>query len=239
MTNSVFIALSKRRGLEQQLNIVANNLANLNTPSFKAEKLIFREFLIDPQDRAPALSYTQDVGTARNLADGPIKTTGNPFDVAITGPGYFVVETPQGERYTRHGRFQLDANGVLVNNEGHAVQSDGGPLTIPQDQTDITIATDGTVSTEDGVIGALRLVEFENPQEMRRAANGLYSALQPPTDVAEPKMVQGGLEQSNVVAVEELTEMIRISRAHASSKRFMDQEDRRVREMIDKIGRPI
>lgn len=240
MTNSVFIGLSRRRALEQQMDVVANNLANMNTPAFKSERLIFREFLVPSQGKSAAYSYVQDVGTARDISDGPIQMTGNPLDVAINGNGHFVVDTPEGERYTRHGRFQLNEEGTLVNSVGDPVLTDAGPIAIPPGQIDITIAADGTISTSEGILGALRVVDFEDPQALRRGADGLYSTPDenPPQDVEDPKLVQGGMEQSNVQAVEQLTQMIRISRSHSTARNFLDQEDKREREMLDKIGRP-
>lgn len=237
MENSVYIAMSRQASLEREMDITANNLANVNTPSYKAEKLVFREFLVDTQTRAPGLSYVQDLGQYRVMDDGPIRQTGNPLDVAISGDGFFVVDTELGDRYTRHGRFQLDADGTLVTGTGEPIQGEAGPIVIPPGETDISIAADGVISGANGQLGQLRVVRFENTEELRRAANGMFTSREDPVDVGDPRLVQGSLEDSNVEAVVELTKMMRISRDHKRVKTFLDQEDRRMRDMIDKLTR--
>lgn len=237
MENSVYIAMSRQATLERELDVTANNLANVNTPSYKAERVVFREFLMDTQRRAPALSYVQDLGQYRVMDEGPIRQTGNPLDVAISGDGFLVVDTELGERYTRHGRMQLDANGTLVTGTGEPILGAAGPIVIPPGETDISISGDGVISGRDGELGQLRVVRFENPEEMRRAANGMFTSQENPIDVGDPKVIQGSLEDSNVEAVVELTNMMRISRDHQRVKKFLDQEDRRMRDMIDKLTR--
>jgi len=239
MSNSIFIALSRQSALQRELDIVANNLANVNTPSYKAERLVFREFLVETQDRAPGLSYVQDVGQYRVQDEGPIRQTGNPLDVAISGDGYFVIGTDLGDRYSRHGRFQLDAAGTLSTGNGEPVLGLAGPITIPPGETDISISGDGVISGSNGQLGQLRIVRFDEPQELRRAANGLFTSQEAPIDVGTPRLVQGSLEDSNVQAVLELTNMMRISRSHQSVKRFLDQEDKRHRDMMDKLTRAV
>lgn len=237
MENSVYIAMSRQATLERELQITANNLANVNTPSYKAERLVFREYLVDTQSRAPGLSYVQDLGQYRVLDEGPIRQTGNPLDVAISGDGYFVVDTDLGERYSRHGRLQLDANGTLITGNGDPVQGTAGPIVIPPGETDLSISTDGVISGGNGPLGQLRVVRFENPEELRRGANGTFTSQEGPIDVANPKLIQGSLEDSNVEAVIELTNMMRISRDHQRVKKFLDQEDKRMSDMIDKLTR--
>ncbi len=239
MSNSIFIALSRQSALQRELDIVANNLANVNTPSYKAERLVFREFLVDTQPRAPGLSYVQDVGQYRVQDEGPIRQTGNPLDVAISGDGYFVVGTDLGDRYTRHGRFQLDADGTLTTGNGEPILGQAGPITIPQGETDISISGDGVISGRDGQLGRLRVVRFDEPQELRHAADSLFTTLEDPIEVPTPRVVQGSLEDSNVQAVLELTNMMRISRSHQSVKRFLDQEDKRQRDMMDRLTRAV
>lgn len=237
MENSVYIAMSRQAALEREMDITAHNLANVNTPSYKAEKLVFREFLVDTQTRAPGLSYVQDLGQYRVMDDGPIRQTGNPLDVAISGDGFFVADTELGDRYTRHGRFQLDADGTLVTGTGEPIQGLAGPIVIPPGESDISIAADGVISGSNGQLGQLRVVRFENTEDLRRAANGMFTSQEDPVDVGDPRLVQGSLEDSNVEAVVELTKMMRISRDHKRVKTFLDQEDRRMRDMIDKLTR--
>ena len=139
MENTSYIAMSRQAALRRSMDIVANNIANANTPAFKAERMMFQEYLAKPT-KDDKLSFVEDVGTARDLSSGPLTTTGNDFDVALSDEGYFVVDSPLGERYTRHGRFQLDANGQLVTGTGYPVQGQAGPINIPEDGGRISIA---------------------------------------------------------------------------------------------------
>jgi len=237
MENSVYVGLSRQMALRREMDVVANNIANVNTPAYKAEKMVFREFVKQPE-RDERISLVQDVGLARDLREGPAQPTGNPLDVAIHGEGYFVLDTPLGERFTRHGRFQLDAENRLVTSAGHAVQGPGGEIILPIDGGDVSIASDGTISNEQGVVGVLRVVNFENEAALRKAANGLYTAEdQAPQDVARANLSQGMIEGSNVQSIIELTRMMQVSRSYQSAGRFLEKEDERITQMITTLGK--
>ncbi|MEQ8442030.1 MAG: flagellar basal-body rod protein FlgF [Alphaproteobacteria bacterium] len=240
MENTTYIALSRQIGLRREMDIVAQNIANANTPAFKGERLIFREFL-STSESSDELSFVQDVGTARDTTNGPLVSTGNALDVAITREeGFFVVDTPLGERYTRHGRFQLDEEGTLVTSTGYPVMGAGGPITIDGEEGPIAIAIDGTISNDEGVVDQLRVVDFEDTQQLRKAANGLYTAPPDvePEEMDDPQLAQGMIEESNVQPILELTRMMDIHRTHDSVARFLKQEDDRIKDMLDRIGRP-
>jgi flagellar basal-body rod protein FlgF len=159
------------------MDIIANNIANMNTPAYKAERLIFIEFLQKPTND-DSQSFAQDIGTMRDTSEGPLVKTDNPFDMAISGDGYFTIETPLGDRYTRHGRFQLDAESRLVTGQGNPVLDSGGSkINIPANAGRIEISGDGTLSTDAGRIGKLGLVKFEDEQQLQRSANNLYIRL--------------------------------------------------------------
>lgn len=235
MENPIYIALSRQSSQRREMDVIAHNIANSNTPGFKTEKMLFREFLREPEDGEP-ISLVQDVGLARDMTEGPAKPTGNRFDVMIHGEGFFVVDTPLGERYTRHGRFQLDAESTLVTSDGYPVQGEGGAITIPQDGGPVSIAADGTLTNEDGVIGRLQVVEFEDLEQLSRGANNLYNTEENPQAVVEPNMSQGMIEGSNVQTILELTRMIDVSRSYTGVKSFMDEEDERIKTMIRTLG---
>ncbi|NMM46312.1 flagellar basal-body rod protein FlgF [Rhodospirillaceae bacterium KN72] len=240
MENTTYIGLSRQIGLRRAMDVVAHNIANANTPAYKAERLVFQEYLAKPE-HSEKLSFVQDVGMARDQSIGPLTTTGNDFDVAITEEaGFFVVDTPLGERYTRHGRFQLSADGQLVTGEGYPVQGAAGAINIPTDEGRISIAADGTISNENGVLGKLQVVDFEDPQQLRKAANGLFSAPDgvEPNDVATPSLAQGMIEDSNVQPILELTRMMDINRTHESVTKFLQREDERIKDMVEKLGKP-
>jgi flagellar basal-body rod protein FlgF len=242
MQNATYIALSSQMALQRQMDVVANNLANLATPAFKGEEMLFSQYLVRPPGNGP-LAFVQDVGTARDMRQGPLSRSGNPLDLALEGPGYFAVQSPLGVRYSRNGHFQLDAEGQIVTNTGYPVLADSGqPLVVPPNTRTITIAPDGTVSlsqsgtSQQSVIGKLQVVDFPAPQAVTPGANGLWVTDQTPQP-ATAKVQQGMIEESNVQSVVELTRMLSVARASQSIKNFLDEESQRQRNAIDKLGK--
>lgn len=238
MENPGYITLSRQLTLKREMGVVAHNIANMNTPAFKAERMIFREFIEKPDPQQP-ISFVQDIGMSRNLSEGPITTTGNDLDLAISGPGYFSVETPEGVRYTRHGRMQLDSQGQLVNSQGSAVLSDGGaPITVPVGSGTLTISADGTISGNNGTIARVGLSEFENAGALKRDANGLYDAGDQVAVAATKSDVnQGMLEQSNVQPILEMTRMIDIHRSYQSAAKLVSTNHEQAMRAINKLAR--
>jgi flagellar basal-body rod protein FlgF len=240
MENAGYIALSRQVALNRQMEVIANNLANVTTPAFKAETLRFQEYLNRTKD-GTRLSYVEDAGTPRDWSEGPLTSTGNPLDVAIHGDGFFVVNTPNGNRYTRKGHFEMDANRQLVSSDGEIIQGDGGPISVPQDAYDIAIAEDGTVSarepgtTQTSTLGKLRLVNFADPQALQEEAAGLYKTDAQATPVANAHLVQGALEQSNVKPIVELTRMMSVSRNYDAAQQLVQSEHDRIRKAISGI----
>jgi flagellar basal-body rod protein FlgF len=225
------------------LDVIANNMANMNTTGFKGQDLMFAELLVKNRSAERPLeskvAYTRDPATWRDFSAGPMKDTGNPLDVAIRGEGYFVIDTADGERYTRNGNFVLNEQGQLVTERGDAVLSEGGqPFTFAPDDQDIAIARDGTVSTDNGELGRIRVVTFENEQQLRETFSGLYTSEAQPQPVDAPDVVQGMLEGSNVEAVVELTHMIDVNRSHNSVSKFIESEDERIRRMVRELLTP-
>ena len=238
MENTGYIALSRQLTLRRELSVVAHNLANMNTPAFKSERVIFREFIDKPVPNQP-ISFVQDLGMSRNLTEGPITPTGNDLDLAISGPGYFSVETPDGVRYTRHGRLQLDGQGQLVNSQGAPILSNGGaPITVPIGSGTLTISADGTISGSGGTIARIGLSEFENPGGLERDANGLYdSGDQAAAAATESEVNQGMLEQSNVQPIVEMTRMIDIHRSYQSAAKLVTSNHEQAMRAINKLIR--
>jgi flagellar basal-body rod protein FlgF len=242
METTSYIALSRQGALRREMDTVAHNIANMNTSAFKGEKMMFVEHLVKSRDDQSVLpkklSFTRDVAQYRDLSEGPIKTTGNTLDVAIRGDGYFVVETPDGTpNYTRNGGFTMDSQGQLVTQSGNPVLSRGGaPIFLSPTDHNITISADGTLSTNNGQLGQLRVVRFDDPQKMQAEQAGLFSTDQAPQDVVRPSVLQGALEGSNIQPVIELSRMIEVHRAYDSVKTFIDSEDGRQKKMIDQLG---
>jgi len=246
MENPSYIALAQARGLQRQMEVVANNLANVSTPGYRAERVMFRE-LLSSKATLPGLkglgartSFVEEAGTLRDTRTGGMERTGNQFDVAIDGPGYFVVDTPDGLRYTRHGNFRPDAQGRLTTTEGQPVLGESGqPITLRPDDRELEIDRRGAISGKDGPIGKFRLVSFDDEQALQKAGDNLYIAPgqdeQPARD--NVRVTQGMIEGSNVQGVLEITTMIELLRRYQSAQRMMDQEHDRARRAIDKLSR--
>ena len=237
MENTSFVALSRIATLRRQLSVVANNVANMNTSSYKSEHMMFMEYPVRSRGGerlfGDRVSYVRDIATVRDLSEGAFKTTGNPLDMAIHGDGYFVVQTPNGDRYTRNGRFQLDDTGQLVTQEGNPVLSDGGqPFSFAPGDTGIEVTRDGTISTRNGTVGRLQIVQFDNPQQLKAVAGGLFSSEAAANPVERPDVVQNALEDSNVEPIIEMSRLIDINRNYKEAQKLIDAEDERMKTMI-------
>ena len=158
MENAGYIALSRQMTLRREMDVIANNMANLNTPAYKGESMLFVEYL-ETTDSGEKMSFVQDIALVRNLTEGQMTATDNPLDTAISGDAYYEVETPLGARYTRNGAFRLNADNELVTVSGDKVLDEGGnPIVLPPNSRDVTITRDGTVETDQGPAGTIGLV---------------------------------------------------------------------------------
>ena len=243
MENTSYIALSREAALWRQMAVVANNMANANTPGFKAEQMMFTSYLAKTKsDTSPfgrQLSFVQDFGVLHDTREGPLTQTGDPLDIAIHGPGYFVVDTPGGPRYSRAGHFQLDSTGMMVTTSGYPVlQQNGNPIVFAPGETAITIAGDGTISTENGVIGKLQVVNFDNEQQLTAMGDGTYAATasQTATPLAHANVVQGMLEESNVQPVVEMTNMLNVLRNYEGVMNMIQSEHDRQMKAVDTLS---
>ena len=242
MENPILIGLSRQVALRRQMDVIANNVANLGTTGFKAESMVFEEYLMPKAeweaDLRPDrdLSYVQDVATIRDLAAGPMVQTGSPLDVAIQGKGWFVVNTPDGDRYTRNGAFLLNQAGELVTSEGFQVMGESGPMIFGTDDTDIAIAADGTVTSAAGNKGRLRVVEFETDMALRPEGTSLFVTDQTPAVAVSPRVAQGVLEKSNVQPILEISRMIEVNRAYQSLASTLDRADQLRRNAIQSLA---
>ncbi len=240
MENSLTIALARQSVLARQMDVIATNLANLETAGFKSEHMIFAE-LIEQTSEGEFLSIVHDVSFVRDLSEGPLTGTQSPLDLAIHGDGYFVVDTPDGERYTRHGVFQLDDTGNIVTTDGHPVLSSGGaPIAIPLDATNITITRDGTISADTNEIGRIKLVQFDDPQALSKVGSGLYDAKdQTPQPSTDSEVLQGMVEKSNVKGVVQMTRMIDTVRSYQAAAKLVDTEHQRILDAIEALTAPV
>jgi flagellar basal-body rod protein FlgF len=241
MDNTLLISLSHQIAAFRSMDVIANNIANVGTPAFQREEPTFQEYLVQtpPANGQPAqtLSFVQDTGVVRDLSEGDLTTTNAPFDLAIHGKGYFAVQTPNGERYTRNGHFGLDASGQLVTSNGYPVQGDGGAITVTPDDGDISIAQDGTVSGKNGTIGKIRVVDFANPRGLTAEGASLYAANgEQPVQATDFALRAGMLESSNVKPVIEISHMIEVMRAYQATANLTQTQEDMLRNAIDKLG---
>ena len=242
MDATLLVGLSQQLASYRSMDVIANNIANVSTPAFKRESVQFEEYVTQlPADESTGqpqtISFVKDKGVVRDLAEGKLERTNAPFDVAISGQGYFVVQTANGNRYTRNGHFSLDSQGTLVTDDGNQVQGDGGPITVTQDDGEVHIAADGTVSGVKGQIGKLQLVTFPDETQLEKQGSSLYSTTQTPTP-ATGTLVQGMMEASNVEPVVEIAHMIEVMRAYQATANLSQGLEDLVRQAIDKLGTP-
>jgi len=237
MENALLIGLSRQSILERQLDVVANNIANVNTTGYKNDSSLFEEFLTSGahednfvgSDRR--VSFVQDRGTFRDFSQGALEQTKNPLDLAIDGSAFLVVQTPAGERYTRDGGLQLNNQGQLVTVAGNPVLGAGGPIVFQPTDHDVNVTADGTITvvegngTADSVRGKLRLVSFADAQKMLKEGLNLYTAGEgSPQPDTKSAVRQGFIEKSNVNAVAEMSRMIEVTRAYSQIATLLQQQ---------------
>ena len=241
MENALLIGLSRQTALQRELDIVANNIANLNTTGFKADGAVFADFLptransdlfAAPDQR---MSLVQDRMSWHDMSQGTIQQTGGPLDLAIDGDGMLAVQTANGERYTRNGALQLNNLGELVTLSGDNVMGENGPIVLQATDRDVTITKNGTVKVResqslnsDSTRGKLRLVTFASPQQLQKDGASTFAAPDgvSPVPLADGSahVVQGSIEKSNVRPVLEMTRMIELTRAYSEVAAILQQQ---------------
>jgi flagellar basal-body rod protein FlgF len=250
MENMNLVGLSRQMTLRRQLDVVANNIANINTTGFKAERTIFEEYLSPGArednfvGRDRRVSFVQDRATMHDFAGGANEQTKNPLDIAIDGNAFLAVQTPGGERYTRDGSMQINSQGQLVTAGGQPVLGTNGPIVFQQTDHDINISQDGTVTVLEGINridsirGKIRMVNFAQPQRLVKDGSNLFSAgpganPQPSTT---SKLNQGFIEKSNVSSVAEMTRMIDVTRAYTELSNMLQSQADARRTAIEKLA---
>ncbi|KAB1073881.1 flagellar basal-body rod protein FlgF [Methylobacterium planeticum] len=232
MQNALYVGVSSQVALQRELDVIANNMANVSTTGFKGRNSRFQEYLAPVasadtfQTNDRRISYVIDQGTNLDLAQGAIEQTGNPLHVAVRGEAFLTVQTPQGPRYTRNGAFELDNQGNLVTSDGYAVQGEAGAITLGPQETGVAIGPDGTVSTNLGVRGRIRLVSFANPHQLKNEGANLYSAAgQPQPAGIAGRLESGALERSNVRPVVEMTRLMDVNRSYTMVSSMISRLD--------------
>lgn len=233
MDSAGYVTLTRQSGLMREMQVVANNLANAATTGFRQEGMIFSEYVSSVRG-APSLSMGQ--GNVRNtsLEQGALTPTGGTFDFAIEGDGYFLIETPDGERLTRAGSFTPNGEGDLVTLDGYRVLDTGGaPVFIPPDVGSLAVSPDGTISADGALVGQIGLVTPTDPTSMVRQSGVMFQADAGFEPVDNARIMQGFVEASNVDPIGQLARMIEVQRAYEMGQSFLDSEDERVRRAMD------
>ncbi|MEJ0010241.1 MAG: flagellar basal-body rod protein FlgF [Alphaproteobacteria bacterium] len=221
MDASIYIATSLQANLFRDMDVTANNIANLNTAGYQAEKLSFNQYLEEDGETKDA--YANEPSSYRDLTPGAMQYTNNSLDFAISGNAYFQVQTPLGVRYTRAGGFQLNEQGSIVTTDGYPVLgADGSEITVPEGTKEVVVNGIGQVGADGQTIGQIGLMSFRNEQGLQRLGNSLYTSSEAPEPSESARVVQGAIESSNVNGVTELVRVMNLTRAVTNSSKFID-----------------
>ena len=241
MDNALYVGLSRQMTLQRALQLAASNIANIDTVGFKVEQLMVRtEPLSPPNLNVDPINYVLDGGVARNFGQGPLDQTGATYDIAIDGDGFFSVQTDQGIRYTRDGRFSVNAESKLVTKSGDPVLSAAGAeITLNPEMPPPTVALDGTISQGAIALGKVGVVRFEDLSALKKEGGNLYSVAGDlaPAPAPDAQLRQGMVERSNVQSVLEITHLIEVTRAYERIATMMNQTQDLARTAIERLGR--
>ena len=241
MENAQLVGLSRQLTLRRELDLIANNVANVDTMGFKAQPLLVKEQKMAPaaatEFRRPdrPISFVLDDGNLYDFRPGQMVTTGNDLDVAVDGKGWFAVQTKAGERYTRNGSFAIGPDGTVQTRDGNPVLTDGGLLVLQPNESKISIAADGTISTNQGVRGKLKIVDFADAGDLKKVGETLFEGTDP-QPATLPRVVQGQIEKSNVRAVLEISRLIEVGRSYQNVSNWMSNVDDLRRNAIEKLA---
>ncbi len=253
MDTTIYIGLAHQMAMRRRMDIIAHNVANMNTTAFNKERVAFRQFLMDAggsdASSGGKVSSVLDYGIIRNLSQGTFVPTGNDLDIAISGRGYLSVELPDGDTgYTRNGRMKVDKDLNLALLSGEKILDDTGKtITITPEDLNLHIANDGTLSSSAGELGKIGVYSFENEQAMERIGTSLYITDEDPLYSFEPAYIEesgnkveilsGNVENSNVNALQSMTEMIKVQRAYQSFSRSLDTYQKMRSDSLDRLAR--
>ncbi len=230
-----YTTLSRQSGLMREMRVIANNIANTATTGFRQEGLIFSEF-VKAQPDQPSLSMTRAQVRNTSMDQGTLSQTNGRFDFAIQGDGFFLIETPDGERLTRAGSFSPNADGDLITMSGHRVLDGGGaPVFVPGDAGDISVASDGTLSSNGRPLGQIGVFQPVDPLDMQREDGVMFRSEAGVEPAEEATILQGFLESSNVNPILQVARMVEVQRAYETGQSFLDAEDQRIRNAIKSL----
>ena len=237
MDNIGYVTLSRQAGLLKELDTVAQNIANASTDGYRREGVVFSEFVVATGRDEESLSIGHANARRSDLTQGALRQTNGTFDFAIEGRGFFLVNTPDGDRLTRAGSFTPSPEGILVAPDGATLLDAGGaPVFAPAGVAEISLGADGTLSADGQPVAQIGLWEPADPVTLSRAEGVRFDPGEAPVPVENGRILQGFLERSNVDPVTELSRMIEVQRAYELGSTFLDREDERVRTTIRVMG---
>ncbi len=251
MIPGLYASASGMLTIEKRQEVISNNIANAATSGFKRQSPVQLGFyqVFSGQMRAPfhfnieaaPAGGAKMVETYPHLQAGALAASDDPLHAALDGPGYFAVETPQGERYTRDGSFTIDVDGHLATAEGYKIASvDGPPLDVRGGN--VALATDGTVTVDGVPAGRLRMVEFETPERLLREGSNLYRASEEvakaSSEAVDTRIEHGHLEASNVNLPTEMVNMILGLRLYEANQKAIQSADTTIGLLIEQVGSP-
>ncbi|MFZ4619140.1 MAG: flagellar basal-body rod protein FlgF [Bacteroidota bacterium] len=229
-----------------RLDVIANNVANADTTGYKKDS-IFVQIMKDAgvaQSTGAGELAGLDVKEFTDFAEGSLRPTNAPLDMAIQGEGFFVLDSPDGPRYTRNGNFRIDDNGDVISSGGEHLMGTGGRITIPgaekMQQNDLTITKGGEIFMGQTMLGKIRLVTFSNMQNLLKTAGTMFKSEDSPKDVSvsdeKTTIRQGYLEESNVEALTEMVQLVELSRGFETDQRTMRYQDSTLEKAME-VGR--
>jgi len=230
MSTGIWMAASGASSQITALDATANNLANANTVGYKVDQAVFQEHLIAAMYAGRAqkeMRYNGVATVAPDMRGGPVQVTNKPLDCAIDGDGFFAVRTPQGERYTRAGAFQIGSDGMLVTAQGYPVVDSGGsPISVQPDAKVMSMGNDGTLTVDDSDVGQLKLVTFNDINGLEKDGAQLFRQT-PRSGVAvattQATVQAGALEMPNVSIVKGMTDLVSATRAFEALERAVEE----------------
>lgn len=235
MENSLYTTLTRQAGLMSEMQVVANNIANSATTGFRQEGLVFSEY-VQQLENQPSLSMATARVRNTSMIQGALTRTVGTFDFAIEGDGFFLVETPSGERLTRAGSFLPNADGDLVTNDGYRLLDSGrAPVFVPPGVTDFGVSSDGTLSTNGQPIGQIGIFVAADPLSLIREDGVMFRTNSELESAVSGRVLQGFLEGSNVNSVSQISRMIEIQRAYEMGQSFLQSEDERIRNALNSL----
>lgn len=256
MVRGLFTAWTGLETEQKRLDVIANNMANSATVGFKAENVTSQSFkdAITLKVNDSSENFTdRKIGTMSlgvklgevysDYSQGSLKETGNDFDMALNGKGFFAISVTDTNgdtsiKYTRDGSFTMDKDGYVVDSEGNRLQCESGDLQVPTDASNILIDIDGSVYADDQYIDQITVVDFEDYDYLEKYADNMYNAIDGATETdAEGTVLQGYTEQSNVNVISEMVEMINITRAYEANQKVMQTIDSSLDQVVNTVGK--